>query len=201
MWYKIKRILVGTQQVRPSETVQTFDFQNDWNLWWVWFTKRWTPSYVSWQWWTIGTNSNDAYASWITPPSSIYKGTLRQVKIWFTKNNVQTSSTGQGAWICSSDLSIYCHYSHPRSEWPAILYYTNWNTYFTDTANIYWDIYISYILNDDNSMVVDINWTTYNIWNYASVFRWLWTNKNLCLDICRWGTDAPYIRKVQIKTL
>lgn len=201
MWYKVKRILVGTQQVRPSETVQTFDFQNDWNLWWTWFTKRWTPSYVSWQWWTIGTNSNDAYTSWITPPSSIYKGTLRQVKIWFSKNNVQTSYQTQGAWICNYDLSIYCHYSHPRSEWPAILYYTNWSTYFTSAANIYWEIYISYILNDDNSMVVDINWTTYNIWNYASVFRWLWNNKNLCLDICRWGTDAPYIRKVQIKTL
>lgn len=177
-----------------------FDFQNDWALWWTWFTsQRWAPSYVSWQWWTIGTNSNDSYESWITPPSSIYKWTLRQVKIWFSKNNVQTSSRWQGAWICNSDLSIYCHYSHPRSAWPAILY-VNWNSYFTNATNISWEIYISYIFNDDNSMWVDTNWTTYNIWNYASVFRWLWTNQNLCLDICRWGTAAPYIRKVQIET-
>jgi hypothetical protein len=210
MWYKVNKRFVGTKQVRPWEKVQTFDFQNNWSLNWTAQSVRWTPSYTSWQWWTIGSSSNDTYQSAIMPPSSVYDGNiLKSIKIWIYK------------WVnayISGDVSAYTVWCWPSNA--SCSQFAIWeNTYYTYTnpsiATVYdgtahnivtsgktWEFVLEYIFNDDGSLILSVDGTEYNLWNYATMFRSLWTNKNLWLTIWRWNTanGQIYVRKVEITT-
>ena len=204
MWYKVNRRLIWTKQVRPWKTVQTFDFQNNWSLNWTAQTIYWTPSYISWQWWTIGSSSW-VYQSAIMPTSSIYRGTLYKVKIWFYKWVATEKYVSAWAWLSTSNftnwLTSWCQLSGTSTNTYANVY--DWSNHLTQTTDITWEITQEWNLNDDWSLTLSLNWgTPYNLWNYATLFRNNRSNKDLWLSIGRWDCSVnPYIRKVEITTI
>ena len=204
MGYKVKRIMVWDKQVYPGKKVQTFDFQNNWSLNWTTQTIYWTPSYTSWQWWSIGS-STSTYQSAIMPPSSIYSGTLCKVKIWFYKWLATGRQSNVGSWLATSNftnwLTSWCQPSGTSTNTYAYVY--DWSNHYTQTTDITWEVIQEWILNDDWSITLSLNWgTPYNLWNYATLFRNSRSNKSLWLSIGRWDySSAPYIRKVEITTI
>ena len=210
MWNKIKRIYVGTNQVRPC-TIQTFDFQNEWSLNWTAETVYWTPTLTSWQWWTIGSSSSGSYQSVVMPPSSLYDWwTLKRFRIWVYKW-VNAYISG---WV--SAYTVWCWPSNASCNQFAIwemTYYTSSNpsiatVYDGTNHNIVtsgktWELVLDYIFNDDGSLILSVDGTEYNLWNYATMFRSLWTNQDLWFTIWRWNVanGQIYIRKVEITTV
>ena len=190
---------------RDSSSVQTFDFQNDWSLNWTGLSIYWTPNYVSWEWWSIGSSSSDSYQSAIMPPSSIYSGTLYKVKIWFYKWVSTVTYRTVGTWLATSNftnwLTSWCQLFGSSANAYANVY--DWSDHPTQTTDIEGEVIQEWNLNDDWSLTLSLNWgSPYNLWQYANLFRTNWSNQNLGLSIGRWNVDNGkiYIRKVEITT-
>ena len=200
-WYKIKRILVGTQQVYPAQTVQTFDFQNNWALNWTWYSiGYWTPDYVTGQWWKIWSGSG-GYQWWIKPPTSIFQWTLKRIKIYWYKPWTITSSSWWGAWICNtSESNIIEYWRNGTSRIFIVINGTEQSS--ISATDITWEITSEYILEDNWHITLKLNWTSYDVWNYANNFQTLWENKALQIEIGTWTSFSTrnYIRKVEITT-
>lgn len=186
---------------------QTFDFQNDWDLGWTGISLYWTPSYVSWEWWTIGWSNSDSQ-SYIVPPSSIYDGkTLKKVKIWLYKG-VTTNFDGI-YWYSAGWGIISSSWNHQATTWSQAgrinydqVYYYDWSTWNTmRTVDLTWELELEWLF-DDNSTTFIINGNSYNLGNISSWYRWLWTNSTLSITVANWRTANSniYIRKVQIET-
>ena len=198
------------KQVRPVELpTHTFDFQNDWSLNWTAQSIYWTPTLVTWEWWTIGSSSSDSYQSAIMPPSSVYDGkTLKKFKLYIYKwvNAYISWNKAVTVWcgMCASNLNPSCVWEHSyytnANQSVANVY--NWSDHITVTSTVRGEITLEYILNDDGSLVLKVNSTEYNLWQYASAFRTQWTNQNLWINTGRWNVADGniYIRKVEIYT-
>ena len=204
MWYKVKKIYIWDKQVRPAVYVQTFDFQNDWALSWTWYSIwYWTPSLVSWQWWSIGSSDNTSNQWWLVIPQSVFDWkTLKSIKFYWYKPSISQASKGVAVWLCSQDQSTLVDYSRTRyasTDWVGcIIRYPWWvKTQAIDPTG---EITTEYIMEDNWDLVVDVNWTTYNLWQYASIYQTLWSNKTLYIVQWRWSATVSYIRKIVITT-
>lgn len=205
-WYRISKIYVGIDQVRPSNnlTVQTFDFQNDGDLGWTAQTVYGTPTYVSWEWWTLPTTGTSDRQSVIMPPSSVYswwKAVLHQVKLriykWYVKSD---SLPDQWAWIWNSTLSRITCWSQSWSNSSQLLV-NDWSSHFFSTIDGSGECVLTYTFNNNWDLVFSINWTAYIPWSYGSIFRGLWTSSNLWIAMGNWrNTSNFYVRKCQIFT-
>ena len=185
-----------------------FDFQNDWALSWTWQTVYWTPTFTSGQWWTLWTDDSDMQSS-IMPPNSVYDG--RKLLKWKLRiyKWVQTTYSGGRtrtvwAWATASALNPCVMWEQPR--WANSTSYANvydGSDHSTVTSWKTWELVLEYMFNDDGSLVLSVDGTTYNLWQYASLFRTQWDNKNLWINIWRWWVAANgniYIRKLEITT-
>lgn len=185
-----------------TETVQTFDFQNDWDLGWTGVTIYGTPTYVSWEWWTIWGNSS--YQSNITPPNSVYNWeTLVKWKIWFYKTDNWTSLRTSWCWFGTAGFTNWATlWTQNGSGWPEANVYDGSSDHRTQTSYATWEVTLEYTFNDDWHIWLSINWwTEYNLWNFATQFRNRWLANDLWLCIWRWDiSSAPYIRKLEITT-
>jgi len=205
MWYKLKRIYVGTTKVRPESPsiVQTFDFQNNWSLNWTGQTIYWTPTLVTWEWWTIGGSWGNTFQSAIMPPSSVYGGTLKKFVLYIYKGVASNTDATVWAGIGTSNLTALAWREQVVTESPrsrAMVY--DWAEHYTTTRWAVWEITLQYIFNDDGNLVLKVYDAEYNLWQYASTFRTYWSNGNLWLSIWRWrvADGNIYIRKVEIYT-
>lgn len=189
----------------------TFDFQNEWSLNWTARTIYWTPTLTSGQWWTIGSASDGYYQSAIMPPSSLYDWcTLKKYKIWVYKwvNAYIDGITSRHTVWCwpsnalCSQLAIWEN-TYKTSVNPSIATVNDGTAHNTVTSGKTWELVLEYIFNDDGSLILSVDGTEYNLWNYATMFRNLWTNQDLWLTIWRWVTSNGqiYIRKVEITTV
>ena len=200
----LKNIYIGEYKW----TVQTFDFQNNWSLNWTAVSVYWQPNYVTWEWWTIWTSYTALYQSAIKPPTSVFGGTLKKIKIWMYKWIVWSSyppdNHAVGAWMSSINSSLN----------PCVLYWTNqWSwwinlydgsNHVTTWVDITWEITQEYIMEDNGNLTFIINWTyTYNLWNYATIFKDIWDNQTFGIWIGRWRANNGdiYVRKVEITTI
>jgi len=207
-WYKIKKVLIWQgweeKQIYPAQTVQTFDFQNNGALWWTWITIYGTPTYTSWQWWTIVTSTSQQSA--IMPPSSVYNWQkLVKYKLRMYKSIASTSSKSAWCGMSASRHSnwlVCCNQLVNSVVWANV--YNGSSDTFTQTTDIVWEATLEYYLNDDWSLELSINWwTKYNLWNFATLFRTDWQNNNLWICIWAWSLNSAfsfYVRKVEITT-
>ena len=184
-----------------KKTVQTFDFQNEWSLNWTAQTIYSTPSYTSWEWWTITTSGSAQSA--IMPPSSVYNGEkLVKYKLRMYKSIASTSSKTAWCGMATSGFSNWlaiCPFNKNGVLWANVYDGTD---NFTQTEDVVWEATLEYYLNDDWSLELSINWwTKYNLWNFATLFRTQWSNSNLWIGIGAWSLNSAfYIRKVEITT-
>ena len=202
----ISKVFVWDTQVRPSGwwgPVQTFDFQNDWSLNWTGGSFYWTPSYVTWEWRTLGTSYTDTQ-SYITPPSSVYDGsTLQKVKIriykWISNMYDGRFLNAVWAWVGRPNSNWGFVWSNPNELGNNdILGYTGG---YVLTANITWEV----LIEADYTwatLIVTINWNVYNTTENSSLTKSDWSNNFFGLRLWdwRWGSSNIYIRKVQIFT-
>lgn len=185
--------------------IQTFDFQNDWALSWTWYSIwYWTPSLTSWQWWSIGSNDNTAYQWWLVIPQSVFDWkTLKSIKFYWYKQTISQADKGVWVWLCSQDQSKLVDYSRTRyasTDWVGcIVRYPWWSK--TQAIDPTGEITTEYIMEDNWDLVVNVNWTNYNIGQYASTFQTLWSNKKLYIVQWRWYKPVSYIRKIVITTV
>lgn len=203
-WYKIKRVLIWQnwveKQIYPAQTVQTFDFQNNWALGWTGYNIGYgTPDYVTGQGWNIWASSSQAsYQWWITIPNSVFQWELKSIKIYRYKPGATTSGDSSAVWIWNQNESNNILYSFFwGSNW--WIYVSPWWTR-TGAIDPTWEITTEFIMESNWNVTVDINGTTYNVGSYASTYKNLWTNKALYLIMWRWDKPAHYIRKVEITT-
>lgn len=196
----LSEIYVGTTKVRPAETVQTFDFQNDWDLGWTGVNVYGMPYLTSGEWWGIG-NSTSGFQSPIMPPSSIYDGkTLTKVKIRFYKPNIHSGYTSWGAWLCNSSLTTAAFYDISDYALTWVNVYVWGKNHITSTSNVSGEITEEYTFQN-GEIIFTLNGSSYNLWAYASYFQDLWENQALGLTIARWNASKTgYIRKVEIYT-
>lgn len=190
MWYKINWIYVWNQKVRPSgwwETVQTFDFQNDWDLGWTNNNIGWWDCIVTNEWWQITRVWSDAMQAGVLPPSSVYWGTLTKYKIWAYK------SWNAAFWIANSSQNTIIEYGRDGNKLSVI------GTTIA-SINLNWELTmeVTFWVND---ITIDINWNTYTSTWTASAFQTSWSNQNLGLELWKWNRSAwLYVRKVEITT-
>lgn len=207
MGYVIQKIRVGTQQVRPpiQQTVQTFDFQNDGNLGWTANTLYGTPTYVSWEWWTLTAGINTDTQSTITPPNTIYNnGTLSRVKIWFYKWVVDSWLPSQWVWTWSASANQFIQRSQSGTRTSQIMYYNYNGGGSTTLGTSGADSVGEHVLTFDfwANVFVNIDGVTYTMWGWSSVFTSLWSNQALCLTLWNWrNAEDFYLRKCEITTL
>lgn len=185
------------------QTVQTFDFQNNWtlnrttkNLWY------WIPAVSSWQWRYIWTSSTWGYQWWIIPPTNIFVKEIKKYKIRFYKPSTTTSSRWTAVAISDNTENTCIEYSRNTSAWWHLILRNNWTIISnTSVADLTWELTIEMIFENWNITVNLSNTTdtyTYNLWNYWSIFTTLWNNKDLWLHMARRADSANYIRKVEI---
>ena len=209
--YSIQKIYVGTHQVRPAaaQTVQTFDFQNDWALNRTGATIYGTPTYVTWEWWSLSNSSGDSQTN-IVPPSSIYNnGTLKTVKIWFYKWILDSGLPAQWAWVSSTGLtpnSLRSQSGTSTSKWS----FYNRNTWevpvLTPGMDYVGEHVLLFTFNDSSTQLklnLDGTDLTMPVNGSATVFQTCWSNQALYLGIWSWrdGGHPCYIRKCEITTL
>lgn len=188
--------------VDKQETVQTFDFQNDWALNWTGYNiGYWTPAIETNQWWYIWTSGS--YQWWILPPSSVYQWTLKKVVMDFYKPWTTTSSVWWAVGISNTDESTVIEYwrNYSWNQWWLNVWW-NW----IQVADLTWECSMEIIFEDNGDVTVKLSDTsntyTYNCWNYASIYQTLWDSNTLWLQIARWSTSTKnYIRSVEITTL
>ena len=200
---KIKKIYVGTNLVRPKK-IQTFDFQNDWALSWVWTSVGyWTPALTSWQWWYIGSSSG-SYQWQITPPSSIFGWNLKSIKIWFYRPLGTTSNRGFGVWTDGTNARV--EYGRFGSTSGRLNVYYSSSDHRSNVQDLTWEIEMDIILESNWHITINLinNWNTYSYDGgaCASEFQSERENSWVVLEIARWNySSTGYIRKVEITTL
>ena len=188
MWYKVNKIRLGTQQVRP--TILEYDFtQSDW-----WWTKTSNVSRSS-SWYYVSWQDVDWY---ITPPAEVYSKIPKKIQIIF---NIPDNYCWTGIYSWKS----YYWYFLPRSR--NILNRLDWNYNWTITQNS-----IS-LGTGDKIWELDIdssttNWTIIhkikgnsNITDIWWVLKYLWTNNAFWIRTVHWSPSWtwPYIKKVIIE--
>lgn len=194
-------------QIWPKQNIYTFDFQNDWQLWW---TFTWGSHmyywYEAWQW----MYSRMQY-SWyneelrVVPPSDIFDWKkLKRVRIWMYRNNRNWMWIWDKNWWGPTWCMIY-----QRSDSDTTLVWLWWkymwltlnsNTNINSTKT--WDF-----LFDINIWDWVIKWTiwwqSYSIsdWNWVLWLQQNWSYWNFCLHVSNWWvTSNCYFRKVEITT-
>lgn len=173
-------------------TVQTFDFQNDWSL--NWYNKSigyWDCSIATGQWWMTSSSSTTQWS--VYPPTSIYWWDLKKITIFGYKN----WNWAFGLYSVTADKTI----EYWRDTTKLII---NGTTIENITLN--WEITMEIIFEDNWHITVNlINWWntyTYDMWAYASQYKWYWDDKDLGLMLWRWSNSNPvYVRKVVIETV
>lgn len=189
MWYKIKRILVGTQQVRPyrynptRSTLAYFPFNDDQldktgncTLWATW-TKQ-----TIWYRFTSGSSS-----LWITIPSNkqrsrFYSCRTKCINIlgWYYAS-ISTMM------LCYSTTRFFYKYTEDQ--------HTKQFGYWRDSSNIVWSntqtidltnwFHLAYWCDSSNNYKWWINWTLVWSWTatwqryFSSVDWFQWTNATI----------------------
>ena len=200
MWYKVKRILVGTQQVRPVWKY-SYDFRNK------------TVSQIQSDWWVTRMWSYSAGSSWIY--------TNRDAIIWFavdcsnakkiimtwTANSARASYWWVSIWLMTTvttqtsdaGFGLYGTANNPAS---AVTVYCNW-------SRVNWnDIWVIRPWPHTVTMTLDLVNKTF-VWNVPNI----WTStqslndtqisaiKNMkwfCIYFSTWNTTTVTLSDVSI---
>ena len=202
-WYKIKRVLTWVnneeKQIYPAQTVQTFDFQNDWDLGWT-LNKYWATNYnmsfVSWQW-VETTVSNNNWWWHIIPPQSIYKWTLKRIRLWVYLWWWNTFTGISRVYDWSRWIALSYRYQNNTTT----IWFRDWWSWTYDIWNYTWEMLI-----DVNFESWKITWTcawqSFTITSSsADTMATYWTDKTLCLTAWWWWAGTTYIRKVEITSV
>lgn len=164
MWYKVKRILVGTQQVRPvwkpwSNTIAYFPFEND-------------QLDHSWNWLTINNTLNKETIGYsltqaMSNTAVINSTFVKFLWCWYIVNSISNTSLPLGIlWPVNLGSSIYYAWSKNSSQRNKILTYqwSNW------------------------TVVWNTEWMSYNNWHYLAFSFYNWV-----LYVCRdWVVSVQY---------
>lgn len=189
MGYKIKRILVGTQQVRPSSSpILEYDFtQSDW-----WWTKTSTVSRSS-SWFYVSWANVDWY---IYPPSEIYDRTPKKIQIIFNRPD-SNSWTGISNWW-NYWYFLPRNYWVSRFDWAYAWTITQNNLQSFGTGAKTWELDIDSSTTNrtithkitDNNDITDTSW----------ILKYIWDNKIISVRTVHWNTSGAwtYIQKVII---
>lgn len=177
MWYKVNKIRVGTQQVRPSKITETYTI----------------PSFTA-------ANNSDTRKY-----LSIYKSWYKIKKITLTWSTTNNSSRGYALYHLRVSYNNYWSSSPSKDAWFWINYWPNntWNTSRIDSDNngtytqelqipnssivFNWTNTTS-IEMDANTYKMTINWNTYS-WNRSS------TSKSTIESIFSSSTVCMYARQ------
>jgi hypothetical protein len=205
MWYKIKRILVWTQQVRPAHIYEySYDFrgksksqlQTDW---WT-LTSTWNTYFDSTYWiyctsntnnvtrslWTVFSNAKKIvfwlkwYYSWVSSWNAIWLS-------WRTYTN-STSTNRCGIWIDKPyDSSAYFYYnlSGTLFAWPTI--WTWWLEYScefdlvnkTVSYNVNWTTWTWTMSDSDVTNIKTNNYIYFYYWQTGWSVGIYWTSVSL----------------------
>jgi hypothetical protein len=194
MWYKLKRIYVWSNLVRPKN-VQTFDFQNNGQQWWssiTGYTSTAIWGFTNWEGYYFRSNYRTTTEAWfITMPNTLPNWTLTRIKIWYYL-------PGWNTWAGINDNgSTSSGYNWGENS------YTIWfgSSTAVSIGNYTWELTTEY-----NITPTWCSWTC--AWqpfsftnNEANNFITAYNNKNLRLYLVTWGnTNNCYLRKIEITT-
>ena len=194
MWYKVKKIYVGTQQVRPVNKF-VFDFQNNW-LQGCTLSNTQYFGYEAWQWIYWASNSVSVGCE-ITLPSSAYGGTLKQVVL---DVYYPTGWRWNAFWIRKSGNYSF-RYSREEYEYEYIWFADGKTTPKTSVWTKNWELKIVF---DLTSWVIswNVGGTTYSISDsYANTLVSSFVDGTFRLVlVTRVNSNRAYIRKATFIT-
>lgn len=183
-------------------TVQTFDFQNDWELWWTKVSwSYWTAWYTAWQWlyWRLNSSSNAANGDFY-PPSSVYNDEiLKKIRIWYYLPSANI-------WV----WPLWKNSGWTQARWPLYRCWRNqaqtiWFWEVSSTYQQIWNITGEILLEvniEENKVFWKVNNVNYSITtNLAKLLIDGWANKHLHITpLALYDTSMTYIRKVEFTT-
>ena len=194
-----KAIYIGRVQVWP--TVQTFDFKTYGDLGWTGYSiGYWTPGYEVNEWFKIGSSSSQAYQGDVIPPSSVYGGTLKKIKIWFYRPSVWGAWTATAVWIEAYQsgnawLEYWRNHANNSGWWVGIG--NNW----IQCEDLTGECTMEVILETNWNVTFKLNEIyVYDLWHYASGFTDARDNEELWIELGRRASNPLYVRKVEITT-
>lgn len=180
-------------------TIQTYDFQNDWLLWWSQKAGSALFGYDSWEW--ISIQRQAGFSVWwcdIQPSNDVYISdkTISKITIWLYKPT---------AYRCIWIRSWY------GGTNPKVFRYQIWPSYanqiWFDGTSSYQTVWaftgeIKLEMNITSSWVSGIiNWVSYNVADsYANWILTDYANNNLTFNGDIWQSQdwKTYIRKIEI---
>lgn len=179
--------------------IQTFDFQNNWLQDWT-LNNTWnsdiTMSLVSWQWIKVTVAS---WANWwwhIIPPQSVYKWTLKRIRLWaYLSSNQRIAGVTR---IKEWSWWIVLRYRH--GSWDNYIWFWDGWSWTANIWNYTWEILID--MNFETWKVSGTcAWQSYTITSSsADDIITYWANKKLCLTWWAWWWWDMYVRKVEIES-
>ena len=191
-------------------TIQTFDFQNNWQLSWTltYNSSSTIAWYTSWQWfYTRATSSSYSVETRLTPPNSIYNNeTLKRIRLWFYKPSIKWWFWPAWSWWTYWALTYQWNLDVTNAD--KII---KWNWAY-NWASLTWNYILSQVYNWDLLFDINIlsNWVSWTLWwesfvindsNIANALRQLRTSKVFRIfNANRWNTTNAYIRKIEITT-
>ena len=162
MWYKIKRILVGTQQVRPSSRLPS-EYQEVEYIW------RNGDNYINTLW--VPT-TNFTVKIWYKIADSWYRYILLTQFWWW--ESTHSVSLEINSWnVSNNSIRFYCWSSSTTQFYSSN--YLNLNSFNDITISSPWTI--------------NLNWTTTTS---SSMYTWSYDNKTCRLFVDRGSTFSTY---------
>lgn len=186
--------------------IYTFDFQNNWDLWWTqaFSSETAITSWVdSWQWWYA--KSTSSYWAWlaIQPPQSVYDG-KSLVKITMKYYLPNTLSSFWLKWWNNSltDNKMF-RYRVERTQWNQVWFTSTWTpvvaTVWEYTGEVTLEVSFT-----NNSATGFVNWTSFTISSSeAQYYLNSWSSSHLRPAFTIWwgtGWTKMYLRKIIIET-
>ena len=169
----------------------TFDFQNDWALWWT-ITARSEASkwYTAGQWFYLTSNWYNTEFRMIPPASFFNLWIPSRIRLRWTK----PTATNYGLWIggISWDYNFLLHCSSQNNSTAIWCQWDTWNL----ASSITWEVLFDMNINGNN-VYGTVNSQDYSL-NSSMAFSPLWTDNQFCIFVVSWKQPTWYIRKMEI---
>lgn len=188
-------VYIGTTELKNAYIgyvhTYTFDFQNDWALWWT-ITARSEASkwYTAGQWFYLTSNWYNTEFR-IIPPASFFNLWIpSKIRLWWTK----PTASNYGLWIggISWDYNFLLHCSSQNNSTAIWCQWDTWNL----ASSITWEVLFDMNINGNN-VYGTVNSQEYSL-NSSMAFSPLWTDNQFCIFVVSWKQPTWYIRKMEI---